>query len=150
MNLSSWRSGNGEGSSEVLWEDSERVLRRTWRIGADGGHYTVLEMVPVGQHPTLVTLNRLTHEYELKDDLNEAWAALPLELVRERGEITLVLKDPGGELLDRLIVQPLGIETCMRLAVGLASALARLHECSLIHKDIKPADGFWHRFAPHP
>jgi serine/threonine protein kinase len=51
-----------------------------------------------------------------------------------------VLKDPGGELLDRLIGQSLGIETFIRLAVALASALARLHERSLIHKDIKPAN----------
>jgi PAS domain S-box-containing protein len=142
MNPSSWRSGEGETSSEVLWEDDERILRRSWRHGADGGRFTVLEVLPVAEHPTLGTLNRLTHEYELKDDLNEAWAALPLELVRERGEPMLVLKDPGGELLDRLIGRPLGIETFIRLAVALASALARLHEYSFIHKDIKPSNIF--------
>jgi PAS domain S-box-containing protein len=140
MNPSSWRSGNGETSSEVLREDDERVLRRSWRHGADGGRYTVLEVVAVAEHPPLAALDRLIHEYELKDDLDEAWAAQPLELVRDRGEIMLVLKDPGGELLDRLIGQSLGIETFIRLAVALASALARLHERSLIHKDIKPAN----------
>jgi serine/threonine protein kinase len=124
----------------VLWEDSERVLRRCWRRAADGGQYSVLEVVPGAEHATLATLNRLIHEFELKDDLNEAWAAQPLELVRERGAIMLVLKDPGGEPLDGLIGQPFGIEIFVRLAVTLASALARLHECSLIHKDIKPGN----------
>jgi PAS domain S-box-containing protein len=140
MNPSSSRSGHGESRHEVLWEDTERVLRRCWRRAADGGSYSVLEVVPGEEHATLATLNRLIHEYELKDDLNEAWAAQPLELVRERGEIMLVLKDPGGEPLDGLIGQPFGIEIFMRLAVTLASALARLHECSLIHKDIKPSN----------
>jgi PAS domain S-box-containing protein len=138
MNPSSWRSGNGESSSEVLWEDGERILYRSWRRAADGGRYTVLEAVPVVEHATLVTLNRLIHEYELKDDLNEAWSARPLELVRERGAIMLVLKDPGGEPLDRLIGERVDIEAFMRVAIGLAATLARLHECRLIHKDIKP------------
>ncbi|SOE87307.1 PAS domain S-box-containing protein [Burkholderia sp. YR290] len=142
MSPSSWRNGNGETSFEVLWEDSERILRRSWHNRADGAQYTVLEVVPVAEHAARGTLDRLTHEYELKDALSEAWAAQPLGLVRERGQIKimLVLKDPGGEPLDRLAGKPLGFETFMRLGVGIASALARLHECSLIHKDIKPAN----------
>src|ERR1700750_781053 len=100
MNQSSRRSGNGQTSSEVLWKDGERLLRRCWRRLADGSRYTVLEVVPVGEHATLATLNRLSHEYELKDHLSEAWAAQPLELVGEGGQIKLVLKDPGGESLD--------------------------------------------------
>lgn len=99
MNPSSRRSGSGETRSKVLWEDGERTLRRSWRNGADGGRYTVLEVVSVVEHATLGPINRLIHEYELKDDLNEAWAAQPLELVRERGEIMLVLKDPGASYL---------------------------------------------------
>src|ERR1700722_19857332 len=116
MNPSSSRSGHGESRHEVLWEDTERVLRRCWRRAADGGSYSVLEVVPGEEHATLATLNRLIHEYELKDDLNEAWAAQPLELVRERGEIMLVLKDPGGEPLDGLIGQPFAIEIFVRIA----------------------------------
>ena len=48
-------------------------------------------------------LDRLAHEYELKDELDGAWAVRPLELVRERGRTMLVLEDPGGEPLDRLL-----------------------------------------------
>jgi predicted ATPase len=90
--------------------------------------------------PTTGSLNRLTHEYELKDDLDDAWAARPLELVRERGETALVLKDPGGEPLDRLIGPPMQIGTFLRLAVALSIVLGRAHERRLVHKDVKPTN----------
>src|ERR1700722_19411395 len=142
MNPSCSRSGHGESRHEMLWDDGERIMRRCWRHAADGGAYSVLEVVPGAARATLATFSRLTHEYELRDDLNEAWAAQPLELVHERGEIMLVLKDPCGDLLDGLIGQPFAIEIFVRIAVALASALARMHECSLIHKDIKPSNIF--------
>ena len=49
-----------------------------------------------------------------------------------------MLKDPGGEPLDRLIGPPMEIGKFLRLAVALAVALGRLHGRRLIHKDIKP------------
>ena len=85
-------------------------------------------------------LRRLAHEYALRDELNSAWAARPLELVRERGRPMLILEFPGGELLGRLIGRPDGDRRFLRLAVSLATALGRLHEGGLIHKDIKPAN----------
>jgi len=63
-----------------------------------------------------------------------------LELVRERGQTMLVLKDPGGEPLDRLIGPPLEIGNFLRLAIGLSAALGRLHERGFVHKDIKPTN----------
>jgi serine/threonine protein kinase len=92
------------------------------------------------EHPTPGSLNRLTHEYGLKDDLDDAWAVRPLELARERGRTMLVLKDPGGEPLHRLLGPPMEVEKFLRLAVALSAALGRLHLRGLIHKDIKPSN----------
>src|ERR1700686_2045833 len=50
----------------------------------------------------------------------------------------LVLENPGGEPLDRLIQGPMEMTQFLRFAVGLATALSRLHKRGLIHKDIKP------------
>jgi serine/threonine protein kinase len=57
----------------------------------------------------------------------------------ERGRTMLVLEDPGGEPLDRLLGGPMEVGTFLRLAVALSGAVGRLHERGLIHKDIKPA-----------
>ena len=100
----------GDISLQVVSQDGERIFCRGWREGADGNRNAVLAVLPAAEHPTPATLDRLAHEYGLTDELDSAWAARPLELVRERGRTVLVLKDPGGELLDRLIGPPLGLE----------------------------------------
>ena len=141
MKPSSWFDVDGQNSPlEVLWEDSERVFCRTWRDGADGDRHAVLAVLPAAEHPTSGSLNRLTHEYELRDDLDSEWAARPLELVREHGRTMLMLESPAGEPLDRLIGPPMEVGRFLQLAVGLSAALGRLHQRGLIHKDIKPAN----------
>jgi len=140
MNRSSELDDDGDACREVLREDGEYIVFRTLRRHAGGGRHAVLLVVPVGEHPTPDSLDRLTRQYELKDDLDDAWAARPLDLVRERGRTTLVLTDPGGEPLDRLIGPPMEIGPFLRLAIGLSIALAGLHEQGLIHKDIKPTN----------
>jgi serine/threonine protein kinase len=52
----------------------------------------------------------------------------------------LVLEDPGGEPLDRLIGQRLELRRFLRLGIGVSAALGKLHQRGLIHKDIKPAN----------
>src|SRR4029077_7852441 len=86
------------------------------------------------------SLDRLTYEYDLKDELHEAWAVRPLELMHERGRTMLVLEDNGGEPLDRLLGRPLETAQFLRIAIPLVAALRRAHERGLIHKDIKPAN----------
>ena len=99
-----------------------------------------MPVLPDGEHPTLESINRLAHEYELRDYLDGAWAVQPVEFVREPGRTMLVVEYTGGEPLDRLIGQPMEIGRFLRLAVALSAALGRLHGCGLIHKDIKPAN----------
>ncbi|MET3972025.1 hypothetical protein ACVWXN_000200 [Bradyrhizobium sp. i1.4.4] len=63
-----------DGSSQVLWEDGERVFRRGWRLDDNGNRLAVLLVAPAADHPSRTRLDRLTHEYELKDELDGAWA----------------------------------------------------------------------------
>src|SRR6516162_4116258 len=140
MNASSWFGTGGDNTLEALWKDGERVFCRRWENGAEGCRHAVLAVLPAAEHPTPDSLTRFTHEYGLKDDLDSTWAVRPLELVRERGQTMLMLEDPGGVPLDRLIGPPMEVGRFLRLAVALAAALGRLHERGLIHKDIKPAN----------
>ena len=125
---------------QFLWEDSERVFCRDWRSDADGSSRPVLLVLPSAERAIAANLDRLAHEYELKDELEEAWAVRPLELVRERGRTMLVLKDPGGEPLERLLGSPIDVGSFLRIAIGIAAALGKLHWRGLVHKDIKPGN----------
>jgi PAS domain S-box-containing protein len=85
-------------------------------------------------------VERLEHEYALKAELDGGWAARPVALTHYNDRMTLVLEDPGGAPLDRLLGQPLEVSHFLRIAIPLAGALRHVHERGLIHKDIKPAN----------
>jgi PAS domain S-box-containing protein len=136
----SFQFGVGENAFRVVWEDGDRVFFRGRRDGGDDNQNTVLVVVPATDQPSSDSLNRLTHEYELRDDLDDAWAARPVTLSRHNDRLTLVLEDPGGAPLDRLLGNPLDISHFLRIAIPLAGTLRRVHERGLIHKDIKPTN----------
>src|SRR4051812_20009994 len=100
---------------EVLWEDAERIFCKTSRVGAAGDRQVVLAVVYAAEHPSPENLSRLAYEYALRDELDSAWAARPLELIRERGRPVLILEFPGGEPLGRLIGPPMSMERFLRL-----------------------------------
>src|SRR5882757_11052057 len=64
----------------------------------------------------------------------------PRELIREGGRTMLVLEDPGGEPLERLLGVPFEMDLFVRLAIDISVAVGRLHRRGLLHKDIKPAN----------
>jgi hypothetical protein len=127
------------GGLQVAWEDGERVFCRGWCLDANGSRIAMLGVLPAAEHPTPASLERIAHEYSLKDALDPAWAARPLALSQERGRPMLVLEDPGGEPLDRLLGAPLETGRFLRLALGIAASLGEVHHRGLVHKDLKPA-----------
>jgi PAS domain S-box-containing protein len=138
MNPSSWFDVGGDSNLRIMWEDGDRVLCRARRDGADRN--TVLVVFPAAEQPTFDSLNRLTREYELKDDLDDAWAARPVALTRYNDRMALVLEDPGGAPVDQLLGRPLDISPFLRIAIPLTGALRQVHERGFVHKDIKPAN----------
>src|ERR1700674_5317161 len=140
MHLFSSLAAGGASNLTVLSEDGERALCRGWRDDSDGDRTAVLAVLSASEPPTPGLVDPLAHEYGLKDELDARWAVRPLALVRERGRTMLLLEDPGGEPLARLLGQPMEMGRFLRIATGLSAALRRLHERGLIHKDIKPAN----------
>ncbi|WGD53154.1 AAA family ATPase [Bradyrhizobium sp. CB1650] len=129
-----------DGEPQSLWQDGERTFRRGWCVDVEGKRRAVLLVTPAVDHPSRASLDRLTHEYELKDELDREWAVRPLDLIRDAGRSTLVLEYEGGEPVDRLLGVPMEIGRFLRLAAAISFALGRLHQRGIVHKDIKPAN----------
>src|SRR5438445_5928654 len=126
---------------EPVREDDECVLYRGRGRGTRTDKPDVLVLKPAAARPRLQSLNKLKHEYSLRDELLSEWAIRPLSLSQDdNGQATLVFECPGGEPLDRLVVGPMGMGQFLRISVGLATALMGLHKGGLIHKDLKPAN----------
>jgi hypothetical protein len=63
---------HADSSFQVLWEDGERLFCRGSRVGDDGNRSAMLVVLPAAEHPSPLSLDRLTHEYGLKDELDGA------------------------------------------------------------------------------
>ena len=109
---------------EVLSEENGVAFCRGWR-DSDGKRDGVLVAYAASVQPAPAALDRLTHEYSFKNELDSSWSVRPLELNRERGQTVLVLEDCGGELLGRLLGPPMEVERFLRLAIGVAACLAQ-------------------------
>jgi PAS domain S-box-containing protein len=121
---------------EVVRKDSEFVLSRGRR---DNDGSALLVMAPAAAHPEPSTLRRLEHAYALRDSLHPTWATRPVALANDRGRLMLLLEDPGGKVLEQFLGHPLELTQFLRIAIGLAVAVSRMH-AHLIHKDIKPSN----------
>src|SRR5580704_5468862 len=130
-----------DGTRETLREDGEFVLYRDRRRSSlNAPVHSTLVVAPLREHTAPRSLRRIEHEYSLRAELEPAWAARPLALSAHQGRSVLVLEDPGGEPLHRLVGTPMELRLFLRLAIGLSAALGRVHQHGFIHKDIKPAN----------
>jgi PAS domain S-box-containing protein len=122
---------------EKLWEDGDLVLFRSV-LGDEAA--PVLVLAPASEQPAAGIIVRLEHAYALREELGLSSVARPLELVHHRGLPALLLEDPGGELLARLVGHPLELPQFLRVAISIAAALGQLHARGLIHRDVNPAN----------
>jgi len=123
---------------EPLHQDGDVILSSGVHARPGAGDLAcVLVVAPAEEYASPATVARLEHEYGLAPELDRRWAVRPAALARHQGRTVIVLEDAGGEPLDRRLA-PMEIEAFLRLAIGLARAVAGAHAAGLVHKDIKP------------
>jgi hypothetical protein len=125
------------GVLDTLWEGGGFVLSRTTLPGEPA---PVLVLAPASERPPTGVIARLEHACALREELDPSGAARPLRLAQYRGLPALLLEDPGGKLLAHLLGQPWDLPRFLRVAIGIAVALGRLHARGLIHRDVNPAN----------
>ena len=124
------------GYAFSLLRQGELALYR----GCGDGLEAILLVTPTRELLSVPSIQRLEHEFALRGELDPSWAARPVFLTRRDDRVALVLEDPGGHLLERLLGQPLDVAQFLRIAIPLATSLRQVHERGLIHKDIKPGN----------
>ena len=101
------------------------------------GRNVVLRVVDATP-PFEANLERLKHELDLRPTLHRLPAVEPLALSTVNGLPALELEDFVGEPLERLITTPLAVDDFLPLAISVAGAVADIHACGLVHKDLNP------------
>ena len=87
---------------EALRRDEESILYPARRTK---GGSQVLVLSPALHQPAQKSLDRLEHEYSLKEELDPNWAVQPIALTTHWDRTALVLRDSGGIPLSHLLGQ---------------------------------------------
>jgi PAS domain S-box-containing protein len=136
----------GERSEYVLEPLQEKAGFTLYRGRERASQMPILAVAISAEQSLPQSLQRLEHEFSLASELDAAWAAQPLKLTRYRGRTALILRDPGGEPLDRVIEQnrkqPIDLTRFLHIAIGVTAALRQAHRQGLLHKDLKPSNAF--------
>src|SRR5947209_8652142 len=121
----------------MIREDQELLLLRGHRVI---DLLPILALTPRQESASAPVIRRLKNEFSLSSQLNSGWAAKPFELLSHGEKLMLLFEDPGGQPLDIRLVRRVDWTECLRIAIGLADALVRMHARGVVHKDIRPAN----------
>ncbi len=105
-------------------------------VGVGG---TVLMSLPVAPDPDAATIACLENEFAITRDMDTAYAARGLGLVRHEDRPAHILADPGGVPLAGMVGDPLGTEAFLRVATSLALCLDGVHGHGVVHGVVRPS-----------
>lgn len=91
------------------------------------------------EYPTLEDISRLRHEYKILQPLNLEGVIKPLALENYQNSLALILEDFGQPSLKWFIKhKSVNLREFLQIAIQVVTALKKIHQNNIIHKDIKP------------
>ena len=125
-------------SLDLVREDAEFILYRAHSQQLQPS--SILLLTPFLTRPSPETIEKINHEYSLSGELDNAWALPPLAISSYNDKRVLVLEDPGGAPLNRVVEGAMEMRLFLRLAIRISDAVGQMHRRRLIHKDLKPSN----------
>ncbi|MEO7084382.1 MAG: protein kinase, partial [Gemmatimonadaceae bacterium] len=123
---------------ERLSESKHSVVLRALR---DSDGMPVVLKILKNDFPTASELARYRREFEISHSLNLPGVICGYELRRHDKTFLMVFEDFGGMSIANLLRQrKLSTEEFFETATQVATALGRVHDAQIIHKDINPGN----------
>ncbi len=108
---------------------------------ADG--QAIIAKILRDEYPSDLHLARLRHEHEIIASLDLPGVVRTYGLESSGNGLALILEDAGDQSLDRILrSERPTLRRALQIAVAIAQTLARVHERSVLHKDLKPQHVF--------
>jgi serine/threonine protein kinase len=96
------------------------------------------------EFPSENELARFTKEFKITSKLDGEGSIKAYSLEKSGNSLLMVNEDIGGEALSYILsIQRLDLARKIGLAVMITGALSRIHDQSIIHKDINPSNIVW-------
>lgn len=106
-------------------------------VAADG--MRVVIKTPTSDNPTPRELAGFQWAYDLACEADERAIVRHIELRRVGASVALIMQDAGGVALAKLVAgQRLALPRWLDLCGAIATALGRLHETGIVHRDVNP------------
>ncbi|MDM0117076.1 AAA family ATPase [Variovorax sp. J22R133] len=112
----------------------------TWRAQRSRDGQSVVLKMPTASQPTPLEVARLHHEVEITATLPATAVVRALGVEQWHARHALVLEDVGGVAMSSRLSPRMPLRSVLQLGCALADAVAAVHACGVIHKDIKPAN----------
>lgn len=128
----------GFQTTEQLYESDGSIIYRAIR---EREQRPVVLKVLKAVRPPPETIARFKREYQLTKELDLPGVIEVLDLVQTENHWVIVTEDFGAESLRRLeLAGRISVERALELGVTLAGIIGAIHDKSVIHKDINPAN----------
>ena len=122
--------------SEEIFRGRKRIVYRGMR--EEDNRAVILKTLST-EYPSDSDIANLKREYEIIKKLNDEGIVQAVAFAADKNRPALVLEDIGGKSLRAFIDNnEIDFTTSLDIAIKLVKAVAALHHCEIIHKDINP------------